>query len=275
MGCEQWREILSAQLDGEETPAERIAADAHLDGCAGCRDWCDRAATVTRRSRLTLSAPGPDRQRLTLAVPGPDRRQPTIGGPGPRPDLADVVLAVLPAPRRLRDRLVLALRTGLALIGALQLVLGLAQVGRGPAAGHAHGPLDTLASGHLWHESAAWNIAVGAGFLFVATRRTPTSGLLPTLSAFVGALVLLSANDLVTGRVEPARLVSHGFLLTGYLIVVALSRPRLRPDGPAGRGHRDRPAWRLTAHDVPTATPALRLVPPHPGSARVRDRSAA
>ena len=67
----------------------------------------------------------------------------------------------------------LALRTGLGLIGGLQLVLGLAQVGRGRAAGHAHGPLGMLASGHLWHESAAWNIAVGAGFLFVATRRTP------------------------------------------------------------------------------------------------------
>ncbi|WP_433233080.1 zf-HC2 domain-containing protein [Micromonospora sp. CA-248260] len=261
MGCEQWREILSAQLDGEETPAERIAVDAHLDGCTGCRDWCDQAATVTRRSRLALSAPAPAPGRRRRAVPGPD--------------LTDAVLAALPAPRRLRDRLVFALRTGLALIGALQLVLGLAQVGRGPAAGHAHGALDTLTSGHLWHESAAWNIAVGAGFLFVAARRTPTSGLLPTLSAFVGALVLLSANDLVTGRVEPARLVSHGFLLTGYLIVVALSRPRLRPDGPAGRDQRDRPAWRLAAHDVPTATPPLRLVPPHVGSARIRDRSAA
>ncbi|WFE93160.1 zf-HC2 domain-containing protein [Micromonospora sp. WMMD987] len=285
MGCEQWREILSAQLDGEETPAERIAADAHLDRCVGCREWCDRAATVTRRSRLTLSTPGPDRQRRTTvapgpgrqprtaATPGPDRRHPTVGGPGS--DLCDVVLATLPAPRRLRNRIVVALRAGLALIGALQLVLGLAQVGRGPAVGHAHGALDALASGHLWHESAAWNIAVGAGFLVVATRRTPTGGLLPTLSAFVGALVLLSANDLVTGRVEPARLVSHGFLVTGYLIVVGLSRPRLRPDGPAGRDRHDRPAWRLPAHDVPTATPTLRLLPPHPGSARVRDRSAA
>ncbi|QDY09022.1 hypothetical protein FJK98_19275 [Micromonospora sp. HM134] len=279
MGCEQWREILSAQLDGEETPAERIAADAHLDGCADCRVWCDRAATVTRRSRLTLSTADrceatvdtPHRLRSATAVPAGPEPGATAAGP----DLADVVLAALPAPRRLRDRLVPGLRTGLALIGALQLVLGLAQVGRGPATGHAHGALDTLASGHLWHESAAWNIAVGAGFLFVAARRTPTGGLLPMLSAFVAALVLLSANDLVTGRVGPTRLVSHGFLLTGYLIVVALSRPRLWPDGPAGRGRGDRPAWRLRADDVPAAAPTLRLLPPHAGSARTRDRSAA
>ncbi|MEV6709446.1 zf-HC2 domain-containing protein [Micromonospora wenchangensis] len=275
MGCEQWREILSAQLDGEETPAERIAADAHLDGCVACRVWCDRAATVTRRTRLTLSTA--DRRDPTADTPGRLRSTAATAGPEPAacPDLADVVLAALPAPRRLRDRLVPGLRTGLALIGALQLVLGLAQVGRGPAAGHAHGALDTLASGHLWHESAAWNIAVGAGFLFVAARRTPTGGLLPMLSAFVGALVLLSANDLVTGRVEPTRLVSHGFLVTGYLIVVALSRPRLRPDGPAGRGRGNRPAWRLRTDDVPAAAPTVRLLPPYAGSARTRDRSAA
>ncbi|WP_422751786.1 zf-HC2 domain-containing protein [Micromonospora sp. WMMD708] len=276
MGCEQWREILSAQLDGEETPAERIAVDAHLDGCVGCRVWCDRAATVTRRSRLTLSTT--ERRDPTVDQPG-RLRSTTAVTAGPEPaagsDLADVVLAALPARRRLRDRLVPTLRTGLALIGALQLVLGLAQVGRGPATGHAHGALDTLASGHLWHESAAWNIAVGAGFLFVAARRTPTGGLLPMLSAFVAALVLLSANDLVTGRVEPTRLVSHGFLVTGYLIVVALSRLRLRPDGPAGRGRGDRPAWRLRADDVPATAPTVRLLPPYAGSARTRDRSAA
>ncbi|KWV31192.1 zf-HC2 domain-containing protein [Micromonospora rifamycinica] len=281
MGCEQWREILSAQLDGEETPAERTAADDHLGRCAGCRDWFALAATLTRRSRLTLVAPDQPRPGLVAlspaqpspppAGPEPDRSRPALVGP----DLAGVVLATLPAPRRWRERLVLSLRAGLALIGALQLVLGLVQVGRGPAGGHAHGALDTLTSGHLWHESAAWNIAVGAGFLFVAARRTPTSGLLPTLSAFVGALVLLSANDLVTGRVDPTRLVSHGFLLAGYLIVVALSRPRLRPDGPAGRGRPDRPAWRLPREDGPTPTPALRLLPPHPGSAHTHDRTAA
>ncbi|RLP94723.1 hypothetical protein EAD89_03555 [Micromonospora sp. BL4] len=249
MGCEQWREILSAQLDGEETPAEQAEADAHLDGCATCRRWYDQAAAVTRRTRLTLTALGPG------------------------PDLTHVILATLPAPRRLRDRLVLTLRAGLALIGALQLVLGLAQIGRGPSAAHAH---DAVASGHLWHEAAAWNIAVGAGFLFVAARRTAPTGLLPTLSAFVGTLVLLSVNDLMTGRVEPTRLVSHGFLLAGYLIVVALSRTRRRLDGPPTQGRTDRPAWRLAAGDEPQATrPRLRLAPPHPGTARVRDRSAA
>ena len=87
--------------------------------------------------------------------------------------------------------------------------------------------------------------------------------------------MLLSVNDLVTGRVEPARLVSHGFLLAGYLIVVALSRPRLRPDGPPARAAATVGLAPDRATSGPDRTPALRVVPPYPGSARARDRPAA
>ncbi|MET8907571.1 zf-HC2 domain-containing protein [Micromonospora sp. NPDC004551] len=252
MGCEQWREVLSAQLDGEVSAAEEAGADAHLDGCADCRGWLDQAAAVTRRARLTVLSAGPD--------------------------LTDAVLAALPtagpARRGSGSRLVLTLRGVLGLVGGLQLALGLAQVGRGPAGAHEH--TGVLASGHLWHESAAWNVAVGAGFLFVAARRTPPTGLVPMLSAFVGTLVLLSVNDLVTGRVDTTRLVSHGFLLAGYLVVVALSRPRLRPDGPPARGHGDRSSWRLSIDDAAEPEPApLRVAPPYPGSARADDSAAA
>lgn len=257
MGCEQWREALSAQLDGEETPAERTAVEAHLAGCGDCRAWFDRAAAVTRRVRLSVTVPGGDLTDAILdALPE--------GPPRPR---ARAALG-------LRARAALSLRAALGLIGTLQLVLGLTQIGRGVANPHMHQAADALAAGHLWHESAAWNVAVGAGFLFVAARRTPPTGLVPMLSAFVGTLVLLSVNDLATGRVDSARLVSHGFLLAGYVIVVALSRPGLRPDGPARRGRPGEPRWRLPAEEQPES-PGLRLLPPYPGSARVPGRRAA
>ncbi|ABP55032.1 zf-HC2 domain-containing protein [Salinispora tropica] len=256
MGCEQWREVLSAQLDGEETPAERAAADSHLASCGACRTWFDQAAAITRRARLSVSVIGPD--------------------------LTDAILAAHPATaptgatmrRPWRQRLALALRAVLGLTGALQVMLGLTQVGQAAAGPHIHagGP---LASGHLWHEAAAWNIAVGAGFLFVAARRTPPTGLLPMLSAFVGTLVLLSVNDVMTGRVETARLVSHGFLFVGYAIVVVMSRPGLHPDGPPADLRTDRPRWRIPAEDEPPP-PSLRLAPPPlPGSARHQDSAAA
>ncbi|MFC8850258.1 MULTISPECIES: zf-HC2 domain-containing protein [unclassified Micromonospora] len=246
MRCERWREMLSAQLDGEETPAERVAAEGHLVTCGDCRAWFETAAAVTRRART----------RVVTAAP----------------DLADAVLAAVAAAPptrwwsagRWRERLVAGLRATLGLVGAVQVVLGLVQVGQGTTVAHAH------ASGqHLWHESAAWNVAVGAGFLFVAVRRFPPAGVLPMLSAFVATLVLLSVNDLVTGQVAVSRLVSHAILVFGWALTALLSRPGLRPGGPApGRGRSSGSRWRIELDQPEPSAPSLRLLPPHPYSAR-------
>ncbi|MEU7840149.1 zf-HC2 domain-containing protein [Micromonospora sp. NPDC049114] len=264
MGCEQWREVLSAQLDGEETAAEGAAAQGHLDECAKCRAWFAAAVAVTRRVRTRLVTDVPDRTDAILAA---------VGGSATGDAVADA--CDTPPARRSRwrprlpgrGRLVVGLRAALGLLGAVQLVLGLAQVGRGATADHLH------ASGqHLWHESAAWNVAVGAGFLFVAVRRSPPAGLLPMLSAFVGTLLLLSVNDLATGSVSGERLVSHGFLVFGYLITVLLSRPGLRPGGPAPQRQPTPSRWRFGADE--TERP-LRVV--HSGAypAQAADRNAA
>ncbi|MEU0547707.1 zf-HC2 domain-containing protein [Micromonospora sp. NPDC005979] len=260
MGCEQWREILSAQLDGEETADERAAAQGHLDECATCRAWFATAAAVTRRVRTRLVTDVPDRTEAIMAA---------IGG------AATAGTDDAPAARRSRWRphlpgrgtLVVGLRAALGLLGAVQLVLGLAQVGRGATAEHLH------ASGqHLWHESAAWNVAVGAGFLFVAVRRSPPAGLLPMLSAFVGTLLLLSVNDLATGSVSGERLVSHGFLVVGYLITVLLSRPGLRPGGPAPQRQPTPSRWRFGTDE---GERPLRVVNAGAYPAQAADRHAA
>jgi hypothetical protein len=80
-------------------------------------------------------------------------------------------------------------------------------------------------------------------------------------------LLLLSVNDLTAARVDGARLVSHGFVILGYLLVVALSR--------VGDGTATPPSaqadssWRARFlgedEDVQTAPPRLRLVPGQPG----------
>ncbi|MEW1583874.1 zf-HC2 domain-containing protein [Micromonospora vinacea] len=250
MGCEQWREVLSAQLDGEETAAELTAVQGHLDGCAECRAWFTAAATVTRRFRTRLVVEVPDRTAaiLAAAAAAPVRQSWWRLRPG-------------------RGLLVAGLRSALGLLGAVQLVLGLAQVGRGATADHLH-----PTGQHLWHESAAWNVAVGAGFLFVALRRSPPAGLLPMLSAFVGTLLLLSVNDLATGSVGGERLISHGFLVVGYLITVLLSRPGLRPGGPAPQRQPTPSRWRFGADEVDRP---LRVVRPESYPAQAADRYAA
>ena len=252
MACEQWREMLSAQLDGEDDPADRPLVDEHLAGCAGCRQWLDQAATVNRMTRTGLAT----------AVP----------------DLTAAILAAAPAPPR---RLVTAARlfVALAVVGAVQLILGLTQVGGGASGAHVHTGLDAT-PGHLWHESAAWNVAVGAGFLFIALRRSRPSGLVPMLTAFVGMLLLLSVNDLSAARVDATRLVSHGFVIVGYLLVVALSRLTREPAQPPGSRLSAGSGWRADFTDEeaetrPVPVPGLRLVPRGPMTAHHHERQAA
>ncbi|MFI7543727.1 zf-HC2 domain-containing protein [Actinoplanes sp. NPDC049599] len=243
MACERWRELVSAQLDGEDDPADRPRVEEHLSGCAGCREWLERAAAVNRLTRTGLVSDVPD---LSAAI------------------LAALPVAPAPGRRRLGSG---PLYVGLAAVGAVQLILGLAQIGGGASSAHVHTGLDAT-PGHLWHESAAWNVAVGAGFLFIALRRSRPTGLVPMLTAFVGMLLLLSVNDLSAGRVDTARLVSHGFVILGYLIVVALSRVTRDSARPPGDRVAGGSGWHLVeaeAEDTPEpALPKLRLVPRGP-----------
>jgi predicted anti-sigma-YlaC factor YlaD len=251
--------MLSAQLDGEGEPAERAQVDAHLAGCAECREWLDRAATVNRLTRTGVAV---------------------------APDLTEAIMAALPSPGPVRRRVPVAmwLYVALAAVGAVQLILGLGQVGGGISGAHIHPGLDAT-PGHLWHESAAWNVAVGAGYLFIALRRNRPTGLVPMLTAFVGMLLLLSVNDLTAGRVDSERLVSHGFVIVGYLLIVALSKipggfaapPGARVDG---SGWRARFAMEDEDDEAelarPSFRPGLRLVPPAgPMTATHNDRQAA
>jgi predicted anti-sigma-YlaC factor YlaD len=214
--------MLSARLDGEDAPGERELTERHLAGCARCTAWLDAAAEVTRLARTAAVTP--------VAKP-----------------------VEVKAPRR---RLLLGLRFGLAAIGLAQFLLGAAQVAGFGRDDHAHDA--ALGAGHLWHESAAWNLAIGAGFAFVALRRTRPTGLLPTLTAFVGVLTLLSASDILAGRVAPGRLASHAFLVAGWLITLALARPRFDPGDPPLRG--TGPRWSATFDPEPAPVPRLRLI---------------
>jgi len=234
---------VSARLDGELPPDRALDLDAHLAVCPACRRWQDDAAAVTRRFR---TAP------VTAGV-----------------EVTEAVLPAAPGPGR--ARLALTLRIVLGGFGIAQLLLGVFQVTvlRTAAAGGLHDPVDGASPGHLWHETAAWNIAVGAAFLWVATRRSRPVGILPILSVFIGVLVLLSASDLLAGQVDPARLASHAFVLVGYLVVLALSRTPLdlQPPAPAGRLRRGR---RLRTADGPPPQNVIRF--PNSGQPAARAR---
>ena len=261
MACERWREMLSAQLDGEDDPADRARVDEHLAGCAGCREWLDRAATVNRLSWTGVVTEVPDLSAAILAALPPQEKSALPSGEAARSALASGGGA---ARSLRRSRLTALLYLALAAVGAVQLILGLTQVGGGESGEHVHVGVDA-AAGHLWHESAAWNVAVGAGYLFIALRRNRPTGLVPMLTAFVGMLLLLSVNDLTAARVDGTRLVSHGFVILGYLLVVALSRVTGDTAQPPGARAAGGSGWRARFEDeeaeVAPPAPALRLVP--------------
>jgi predicted anti-sigma-YlaC factor YlaD len=162
-----------------------------------------------------------------------------------------------------RERLIPALRLLLGTLGAVQILLGVAQIAAAANGSNPHG------AGHLWHESAAWNVAVGAGFLWIAVRRGRAAGMLPTLTAFIAVLLLLTANDMMVATVDLDRVLSHGFMVAGYVAVLLLSRATRDTGPPSGA---KQPVTRGDADRVREQRQPLRLLNPPPApQARHRD----
>ncbi|HEY1484827.1 MAG TPA: zf-HC2 domain-containing protein [Micromonosporaceae bacterium] len=228
MRCDQVREALSARLDGEDSGDEGARADAHLADCAGCRSWFDAAAQVTRLARTSAAIEPADESELTAA------------------------LAVAPGPGWARTGRLL--RVLLGLLGFAQFVLGVTQIASlGVHTGF--GSADGMSSDHLLHESAAWNVAIGAGYLWIALRRARPAGMLPILTAFVGVLVLLSISDLVTGEVVASTLLMHTFVALGYVVLLLLRHPGFDVVTPPGKRR-----WRLRYDDDRLSQPVDRPI---------------
>jgi predicted anti-sigma-YlaC factor YlaD len=211
MRCEDWRDAISARMDGEDSGIEADAIERHLVGCAACRAFAERAPHITRLARVRPAEDVPD------VLPG--------------------LLAALdagvsrPAPRRTwravaRD----VVRVALAGLGIGQLALALSGIVAALGATAGPGRLAGASMTHLSHESAAWNVALGVAFLWAASGAARRAGgLVPVIGAFVALLVALSALDLLAGRVEAGRLAGHVPAVVG--LVLLLLHARLSRDG--------------------------------------------
>lgn len=217
LGCDDFREELSARLDGEDDPALRQAVDDHLARCAACATWWEQAGLVTRLARTAAALPSPalSAQALqAIVAAAPDQ----------------------PRPRKAAQWL----RGALLAVGLSQFFLGVAQISTYATSLSEHGhdnAVGSVSSGHLWHESAAWNVAIGAALAWLAWRRARPAGLLPVMTAFVAVLGLLTANDALAARVDASRVLSHSLVLAGYGLLLVMSLPRLRDTPPAATGH--------------------------------------
>jgi predicted anti-sigma-YlaC factor YlaD len=230
--CLTCRESLSARLDGEAEAARAEQVDAHLVACGACQVWLRHAEDLNRLLRVRPAVPVPD---LTQAI------------------LADAPV--------LEPRQGWGTRGALVCVAVAQIALGLSQlVGVGTTAMHD--------AGHLFNESTAWNLALGIGMLWAAFRPRATTGLVPMLTGFLVVLLAYSAHDLLTGAAPVSRVLGHGLLLVGLILMIIVNRrhlPRAPESAKAtvpGTDHTDGDAG-STDVATPTGRPHLRPASHH------------
>ena len=201
--CLTCRESLSARLDGETEPVPAPQVDAHLAECGACRAWLRCAEDLNRLLRV----------------------RPAV----PVPDLGDAILADAPV---LEPAQGWGIRGALVCVAVAQVALGLSQlVGVGTTAMHVEHDDGPAVAGHLFNESTAWNLALGIGMLWAAFRPRATTGLVPMLAGFLVVLFAYSTHDLLTGAAPVSRVLGHGLLVVGLVLMIIVDR-RHRPRTP-------------------------------------------
>ena len=225
--CQECRETLSAGWDGEDGPLDGAAVGAHLDGCADCRAWERTARAADRALRIRTADVVPD---LSGA----------IGVTAAAMGLAKT--SVTPLERRRGPRWWWSTegwRVALAVLAVAQLLLGVAQLFGVGAVGHGDHTMPGMGAGspddHLFNESSAWNIAIGAGFAVAAMLPRLAAGLLPMLLVFLGVLTLVSASDLLRGDVTAGRVATHLLVVAGVLVLWRVHRCYRRSPLPGQR----------------------------------------
>lgn len=161
-GCEAAREAAQAYLDGELSPQERCAVEAHLASCAGCR----RAVAAYGRLFEALGRP---------AIPPPAR-------------LVSGVLRAVAAAERRRARWQAVVMAAAVLVATGALVLLAWQ----DAALGAWGDLAGLGSAETWESAWPSVTALGEGICAWAAEGLAAA---PGGAVAVAAVLLLLAVD--------------------------------------------------------------------------------
>ena len=184
MQCDRFREAISARIDGEDTGLPDSALEAHLQACADCRAWQQRAHAVTRRARL--------------------------GGSFLGHDLTPLVLAAAPAGATGRRRR-LTQRAGLAAVAAAQLAITVPLL----LLGHDHD-----AGTHAAHELGSFDLALAIAFAVGAIRPALAAGLAWPCAIASAGLIGTAVIDLIGGQTPGADEAQHLVAVAGALLLI-------------------------------------------------------
>lgn len=203
MECDRAREAISARIDGEDPGVPGGALEAHLDGCAACRGWQQRAHAVTRRARL--------------------------GGSFLDRDLAPRVLAAIPAAGPGR-RVKAAQRAGLLAVALTQLAITVPLL----ILGHDHD-----AGAHAAHELGSFDMALAIAFAVGAIRPVLSAGLAWPCGIAAAGLAATAIADVAGGQAIGADEAQHLVAVVGAVLLCWQARTgRAGSAGPARVGTR-------------------------------------
>ncbi len=185
MRCESCRDLLSAQLDGEDPGTDSVLAYAHLEECAACQSFANGLTDLHRAIRLRT--------------------------PEPVPDLTDRVLERVETPNRFHPEWA---RYALAAVALLHIGLAVPELIFGSEPG---------ASVQVARELGGWDTAVAVGFLYVVWRPDRAAGLLPFALALAGATAVTATLDVTTGSTRVLHEAPHLVTLAGVVLVAVLA----------------------------------------------------
>jgi predicted anti-sigma-YlaC factor YlaD len=210
MDCEQFRQAISARIDGEDPGVDELMLARHLAACRACLAWETTALSVTRIARIRPAEEVPDLTATIMAAVAAERAVHTpLATRAAETDDAPVVI-----------------RLTLALIALSQILIAVPAL-----AGN-----DLGAPMHVAHEQGAWGLAMAAALGLAAWRPSRAAALLPLLSVFVACLFVLTIGDVVAGRVAPSAELPHLMAGVGLALLWLESHP------PAGLSSTVRPA---------------------------------
>lgn len=187
VGCDRWREALSARADGEPPELDDRLLDAHLGRCAECRAF-EHHLRDLGGTLAAAPTPGPDlAARVVRSAAAADRRS--------RPALPRILLGV---------------------VAVEVIVLSVPPLVRSAGAEGA-----THDARHL----SAFSIAYAVGLLMVVWRPARARTILPVAGVLAGALFLTAAVDIAEGRVPLTGEAVHLPEMVSVVLVWLLAVP--------------------------------------------------
>jgi predicted anti-sigma-YlaC factor YlaD len=179
--CDDVRELLSAQLDGEATSMEKGVVDEHLAMCVGCQTYATRLDLLERSIRV----------RPAEAVP-------------------DLVASVVTRARPARLGRGGWLRPALAWVAIVMFVQSVPALVLGEASG---------ADSHLARHLGAFGAALAIGFAYAAWKPHRAFGLLPFTAALVATTLVSAIADAATGGREVLGETVHVVEVVGLVLL--------------------------------------------------------